>query len=361
MLSIACFITPHGFGHASRAAAVMEALADVVGGVRFDIVTTSPRWFFDDSVPAPFCRHPVETDLGMVQKTPLVSDPAATCRRLDSMLPFDDALVDRLARRLCDAGCRLVICDIAALGLAVARRAGIPGVLVENFTWDWIYAAYVGRQPGLQKHIDYLSALYANADLHVQAEPLCRAVPGAVRVGPIARPPRSSRHSVRSALGIGDDRKMVLVSMGGIPDRFEFLRRLPAADDYRIVVPGAEPGTKAPDHVVLLPRQSAFFHPDLLRAADVLIGKAGYSTVAEAYYAGIPFGYIARSDSPESPALEVFIKKNLPCRSISETEYASGEWMARLPELAQMSRVVRAHENGAVVVARLIRKFLGAK
>jgi hypothetical protein len=39
---IAYFISPHGFGHASRAAAVMEALYKIESSIRFEIFTTTP-------------------------------------------------------------------------------------------------------------------------------------------------------------------------------------------------------------------------------------------------------------------------------------------------------------------------------
>ena len=49
---IAVFISPHGYGHASRAAAVMAALADLDAAVEFEIFTTVPPWFFRDSLSA---------------------------------------------------------------------------------------------------------------------------------------------------------------------------------------------------------------------------------------------------------------------------------------------------------------------
>jgi hypothetical protein len=49
---IAYFVSPHGFGHAARAAAVMEALSEIDTGVQFEIFTTVPFWFFRDSTMA---------------------------------------------------------------------------------------------------------------------------------------------------------------------------------------------------------------------------------------------------------------------------------------------------------------------
>ncbi len=62
---IAYFISPHGFGHAARAAAVMEVLSEIDTGVQFEIFTTVPSWFFQDSMSAPYAYHHLVTDIGL--------------------------------------------------------------------------------------------------------------------------------------------------------------------------------------------------------------------------------------------------------------------------------------------------------
>jgi len=73
-LPIATFVTPHGFGHAARACAVMEALFRAQPTVRFDIFTKVPRWFFHASLTAPFEVHDLLTDVGLAQCGPLEED-----------------------------------------------------------------------------------------------------------------------------------------------------------------------------------------------------------------------------------------------------------------------------------------------
>jgi hypothetical protein len=67
---IAFFISPHGFGHAARAASVMEALAQIDSSHQFDIFTTVPEWFFANCNSFAFQYHQLLTDIGLVQKTP---------------------------------------------------------------------------------------------------------------------------------------------------------------------------------------------------------------------------------------------------------------------------------------------------
>ncbi|HYQ61402.1 MAG TPA: hypothetical protein VEP29_10130, partial [Desulfatiglandales bacterium] len=51
---IACFISPHGYGHAARATAVMEALHHLDPEKEFEIFTEVPEWFFHHSLSGAF-------------------------------------------------------------------------------------------------------------------------------------------------------------------------------------------------------------------------------------------------------------------------------------------------------------------
>jgi hypothetical protein len=356
--TIAYFITPHGFGHASRASAVMAALSELIPGIRFELFTTCPHQIFTASLETDFGYHPTLTDIGLVQTSPFAEDLAATCRQLDHMLPFDQTLVEDLAAAIRKLGCRLVICDIAPLGIVVARSAGIPSVLVENFTWDWIYGGYLKAAPGLQPHIEYLSHIFRQADHHIQTRPLCRPLPDAFQTAPISRRARETRSQVRARLGVEGGDKMVLVSMGGVPDRFDFLSRLPEKIEPVLVIPGADGRSSPHPRVMMLTRHSGFYHPDLMSAADAMVAKAGYSTIAEAYQCGLPFGYVKRPQSPESDALENFITRHLPAQAISPDSYADGTWICGLPELLSLPRIVSQRENGAWQAARIISSVL---
>ena len=85
---IAYFVSPHGFGHAARAAAVMQAISDIDASVGFEIFTTVPSWFFQDSMSAPFNCHALLTDIGLVQKTAFQADLNKTMRQLKRFLAF---------------------------------------------------------------------------------------------------------------------------------------------------------------------------------------------------------------------------------------------------------------------------------
>jgi len=141
---IAYFVSPHGFGHAARAAAVMQAISEIDASVEFEIFTTVPSWFFQDSMSAPFNCHALLTDIGLVQKTAFQADLNKTIGSLNDFLPFPAALISEISTTITTLNCVVIICDISPLGISVGSEAGIPTVLIENFTWDWIYEQYTG-------------------------------------------------------------------------------------------------------------------------------------------------------------------------------------------------------------------------
>jgi len=355
---VAVFVSPHGFGHAARACAIMQALFGLEPGLRFEVFTLVPEWFFADSLTCPFRYHALLTDVGLAQVTALTEDLEATLAQLAGFMPFGTDGLDRLATDLRALGCALVISDISPLGIAAAGRAGIPSVLVENFTWDWIYEAYLDTYPAFEAPIAALARRFADADLRIQTEPVCRTVPGAVSVAPVSRAPRAPRDETRRRLGLPAAAPVVLVTMGGVPWQHRDLDTLGISADAFFVVPGASDRIERRGSLVALPNRSGLFHPDLVHAADAIVGKLGYSTLAEAYAAGVPFAYVARDSFRESEPLTSFVARRMAGLALTRHELEGGTWLGRVPELLSFPRREPPRENGSGAAARLVRELL---
>ena len=354
--SIAYFISPHGFGHAARAAAVMSALRAQDPTLHFEIFTRVPRWFFEDSVGSDFTYHALLTDVGLAQESALNENIPQTLRRLKEFYPFDCALVAEIAQRVTRLKCKLVMCDIAPLGIAVAHAAAIPSILVENFTWDWIYAGYAHDDARFQKYITYLRAVFKAADYHIQTEPVCKHRAADLVTQPVSREPRTPARQIRKQLGIPPRAHVVLITMGGTQSAQQhvFLDRLAQIQRVYFIISGNSHRAEKRGNLILLPHRSEFYHPDLMNASDAVIGKAGYSTVAEAYRAGIPFGYVSREKFREAPTMAKFIRAALGGFEISAADFESGRWIARLPDLLALPRLTRRERNGAQQIADFI-------
>jgi hypothetical protein len=355
---VAAFVSAHGFGHAARASAVLDALGRLLPGLRVELFTTVPTWFFAESLAMPFDVHPVQTDVGLVQLGPLEEDLEATADRLDAFLPFDREEVRGLAGQLRRLGCRAVLCDISPFGLEVAKEAGLPSVLVENFTWDWIYRGYDGPPRRLLEHADDLARHFASAVLHLQAEPACAPLASATAVAPVSRRPRHSRRATRDRLGVPRGRPMVLLTMGGTAMDYGRLDRLRDRSDVTFVVAGDGSPCRRGDNFVSLARNSSHFHPDLVHAADLVVGKLGYSTVAETYHAGCRLAFVSRPRFPESPVVARFVTREMASTEVEPAALKSFAWLDQLDHLLDLSPPAQPATNGADQAARRIADLL---
>lgn len=358
MKTIAYFISSHGFGHATRSAAVMEAMQALEPGLRFEIFSQVPVWLFQESLAGSFGYHPLLTDIGLVQKNSLVEDLPQTINRLNHFLPFKPRQIQNLARQVNELDCQLLVCDISPMGIVVAHAAGVPAVLVENFTWDWIYQGYPDFKTHLSRHISYLQDIFEMADYHIQTEPVCHPQRVDLTTTPVSRKVRATLAQIRQKLGLPSPSKMVVVTMGGMEWDYTALEQVKNQADLHLVIAGSNRQRQNLANLIHLPRDSGIFHPDLINACDAIVGKVGYSTLAEVYQAGVPFGYLARPEFRESPALVDYIEVEMSGLPLTETQLQSGKWLSSLVELLALPRIQRDQVNGADQIARFICDLL---
>jgi hypothetical protein len=357
--AIAYFISPHGFGHAARACAVMNSLGKLVPTIRFHIFTTLPEWFFKDSLEITYQFHSYITDIGLVQNSPLVEDLDATIMRLDSFIPFKSCEVLEVVKIIKHEKCLAVVCDISPIGIFIAKEAELPSILIENFTWDWIYEGYSKSEPRFYRYIPYLRSLVQMADYHIQCEPVCtHDLRSNLTTTPISRPFRISPEAIRVSLNIPSQTKIVLITMGGIQGNLSFVDKCKNFDGAYFVIPGSYTLFSMFGNIRLLPHHSSFFHPDLVQASDLVIGKTGYSTIAEVFSAGIPFGYISRNRFRESSILEHFIQDHIGGFEITEDQFQTGDWLSEVHEWLQKPRRINTVQNGAEQASKFIYQLL---
>lgn len=347
---IACFISPHGFGHATRTIAVLAALRQRCPEVVVDIFTTVPEHLFAASLKN-YTYHFLMTDIGLVQHDALQVDIEATVAKLDETLPFAPELLEQLAAKI--RGCNCVLCDIAPLGIATAKKARIPSLLLENFTWDWIYQSYQAQHPALDRHIAYLHELYASVTYHVQTEPICHRTPANLHCAPIARKWQSTPAAVHRRLNTAG-RKLIVVTLGGITTATPQWQAMEDHQDCLFVLAGqAENGSPAAN-VMLLAQDSDIYHPDLIQAADLVVCKTGYSTIAECCQAGRRLLCVGRNQFPESAVLADFVASRLNARQIDSDAFISGAWLSLIAELLSTPPPKPFSVNGSQAVASFI-------
>lgn len=354
-LHIAYFITPHGFGHAARACAVMDALHRVKTGLVFEIFTTVPEWFFRESLDCKIVYHPFTSDVGLIQKSSMQEDIPRTLQHLNHYYPFTQEVIDGSCKILKEQNVKAVLCDISPIAIEIAGKCNLPSVLIENFTWDWIYAGYPRYQAQFNQFIDGFQKAYTQVNYHIQTTPVCAPHEQVdFKSAPVSRVPREKRGSVREKLGLNNHQTVALVTMGGIPGEYSFIQELARYPLYQFIIPGATDHISRQSNVILLPHHSKFYHPDLVNASDLVIGKVGYSTLSETYYANIPFIYLSRKSFRESACLVDFVQQEMVGVEINEDQFQSVQWMDVISELLSKEKKNRSGQNGANQIAQFL-------
>jgi hypothetical protein len=264
-----------------------------------------------------------------------------------------------------------VIADAPPLGIAAGHAAGRPTVLLGNFTWDWIYAAYAGGAAVAAT----IGAVYASADLALRL-PLHGGFSTCRRVHDlpfIARRSRRDRDQVRQALGLPADRPLALVSFGGYGVGNLDLAALADTSGYGIVMTG----TTLVDGVPLQARGSVgalvaldepamygrgFRYEDVVKAVDVVVSKPGYGIIAECLANGAALLYTSRGHFVEYDVLVAGMPQYLRARYIDQGTLLTGRWGPALDALlAQADPPERADVTGAEVAAELLVDVLNGQ
>ena len=304
---LAVYVTSHGFGHLNRAAAVINRMPPEVPVT----VRSHPNLFdhWRERLKRPATLEPHVSDLGALSPpgNSLAVDGPATLEAAARVHAEAMARVDDEARRLRDEGTAAVLCDITPVPLVAARRAGVPGFLLANFTWADIYAPH-SRTLGddARRLLAALRDAYRHATALLRAEPALRLtdVAPVIEVGMVVTPGRNRKCELRQRLGLTPADKLVYFYVGRYGQDnlvWERLERLVSRGVHFVGFHPAPTGPLANLHVV---PPSEWTGADLAASTEAVVAKAGYGTACEAMVAGTPLIYPPRTGFAEHRALD---------------------------------------------------------
>jgi L-arabinokinase len=364
MPTVVFYITGHGFGHAVRQIAIVNALAQRRPDVAIVVRTSVAPWLFGRSVHASVRLEPGPVDTGAIQRGSLDVDIPATLAAAQAFYRDTEASIEREAAYLARERARLVVSDIPPLPIAAAHRAGVPAIGISNFTWDWIYADYDATRlaPGL---VETLQALYAQAAEGWRL-PMYGGFAsfGTLRdlplVGRVARQPRDV---VRAAVGLPLDRPLVLVSLGGYGARGIDLHAAAAslrgladvvATSYDAVTPGA--GIHCVDETAMYGQ--GIRYEDLVGAVDIVASKPGYGIISECAANGTALLYTDRGRFCEYDVLVREMPRFLDGAFIDQEDLRAGRWRDAVAGLLAAPRRPPAPAEGATTAADWLSAWL---
>lgn len=353
-------ISYHGFGHISQTAPVVNALAQLVPGLRVTVRTAAPVAVLRQRFQCEFEHVPLAFDFGMVM------DNAVDVRADKSAAAYREfhadweAKVEREARAMQALAPDLLLANVPYLSLAAARLAGIPAVGMCSLNWADIYRHYCGHDAASVGIYAQMLDAYNSATCFLLPQP---SMPmddfsNTHSIAPIAKVGGNWRALIDSKLVLSAPEKLVLVAMGGMEFRLP-METWPRLEGVRWLVPAAW-GIARGDVCAFDSLGLPF--SDVLASCDAVLTKPGYGTFTEAACAGVPVLYVARRDWPEEPHLVQWLQRHGACLEVGRAVLETGEGLgALLRQLWAMPHPPAPHPSGATEAAQYLRARLPAE
>jgi hypothetical protein len=350
-VTIAFYISGHGFGHASRQVEIINAFAARHPDAGILVRSTAARWLLERTIASPFELIAEPTDTGIVQIDSLRLDAAATIAAAGDFHSTLDARAEREARLLRDRGVSLVLCDAPPLACAAAARIGVPAIVVSNFTWDWIYQGYeeqLASAPGLIPALQSAYRLAAAAWRLPLHGGFATFAPAQVTDIPfVARHASSAREETRARVGLPLDARLALPSFGGYG--------LPGLDLDAIELPAGWEIVRGLDEAEIY--DAGLSYQDLVHAVDVVVTKPGYGIVSECLANDTPLVYTERGRFVEYDVFVREMPRYVRCAYLDNAALLAGHWRDAIEAAcAAQTPPARPRTDGAQVVADLIEQ-----
>lgn len=364
MPSLFFYISGHGFGHTVRQIAIINAVGARLPAVDLVVSTSAPRRLFDQTVRVPIIFNQRPNDTGVVQIDSVRLDERATIDLASEFYRTLPARAEEEALQLRAHDAQLVISDAPPLACAAAAAAGIPSVVVSNFTWDWIYQGYeteLRNAPDLVPSIRDAYSL-ASAGWRLPLHGGFATVPHVCDVPFVARHARTdrSRDDVRDELVLPRDRPLALVSFGGYGVSGLELARFDCLDEVDLVMTeprGRLPAVRGPAHWIAEEDIYArgLSYVDLVAAVDVVVTKPGYGIIADCVANHTAMLYTSRGRFVEYDVMVQEMPRYLRCEFVDLDSFLAGRWRHAIRRLLeQPPPPEHPRTDGADVVADLI-------
>lgn len=349
-MTLAFYISGHGFGHASRSIEVINALVDRRPDMRVVIRSQVAPWLVTRTVRPGVALEPAHCDTGVAQIDSLTLDETATLEQAQGFMSRFDERVATEKAWLRQIGASLVVADLPPLGIAAARAAGLPGVALGNFTWDWIYSGYAGSADLVER----IGDIYRQTTVALRL-PMWggfATMPQVIDLPFVARRSARDPREVRDTLGLPQDARLVLVSFGGYGLEGLDVAALRRIDGYRILLPGDI------DEAAMY--AGGLRYEDLVRAVDVVVTKPGYGIISECLANQTALLYTSRGHFLEYDVLVAAVPRFLRAAFIGHDDLFAGRWHEHLDALlAQAPPPESPAVNGADVAATRILDITG--
>jgi hypothetical protein len=331
MSNICYYISYYGYGHASRAIAIIRALLDKSKRTKIYVRTGYPFGFVKQSLPSQNVRvYKIQNNVGVAFfKKSFKIDKRATESLLNNWVSFSGNYLQKEKVFCKEKKIGLILSDVPPKPLKVAEELGIPGVIISNFTWFFIYNYLFGETANV---IDLKKdCSLASLALILPFNEKMAYIKNKKDISLVSRTISVQRSFLKSKLGINPDELLIFcvsksfdhqtLAKAKIPTNLKIKLLLSSNVDLKInnsvTIPETETETQ-----------------NYLAACGLVISKAGYSTLAEAITAKVPICLFKREGFREDELMEREINRMGIGTIISSECLINGEWTQELENLS---------------------------
>lgn len=320
-------ISGHGYGHAAMTAPLIQALHKKCSDLNITVRSDLPERYLRTVMPFKFNHCEQSTDFGMVMFDAFRIDANKSLARYQRFHQHWQENINIEVDRLTQLQADYLISNIAYLPLAAAAKMVIPAIAYGCLNWAEIFQHYFIEHNQIYSQI--LDA-YASADSIIRTQP-AMPMAGLVTetVGPIATTGTNRHQYLLNKLGLDENIRLVLASMGGIKTNLN-IRHWPVIGGVHYLIDDQAPDDRK-DISSLTGIEISFI--DALCSADLFLTKPGYGSFSQAACNRIPVLYVERPDWPEHNYLCGWLKNHIPCTSITQQQFCDGQFSNELISL----------------------------
>ncbi len=321
-------ISPHGYGHASQTAGVVNGLLEHNPNLDIVLKTTLPPHFIKERFHPHVKVFPKIIDFGMIMASSIDVLSKESWQQYATIHAHWETHVQREYNELASLKPQLIISNIAYVCLEAAYRLNTPSVAMSSLNWADIFEHYCHNYPDAQAITQQIRSAYNRSHTFIQFTPcppmtwLQHASP----VSPITRLGNNLRDAINREFGLSRQARLILIGLGGIAMRLP-IETWPLKKDTYWLIPD-DWAIQRDDCIPLSRIKHSYI--DTLCSVDALITKPGYGTFSEAVCNQVPFLYVSRGDWPEEPFLEAWAKSFGNAAKLSRQDLYTGNIHAAL-------------------------------
>ncbi|MCB5234153.1 MAG: hypothetical protein LHW60_02750 [Candidatus Cloacimonetes bacterium] len=299
-MKIAIYPSNHGFGHATRMAALASSLMSF--GAEVFICTDRPQFLFENLDGGCVEYRHCQIDVGVVHKENLLTDYQGTKEAILKLFGRREEIVAQEVEFLREHCIDLVVADIPYFIIEACGYAHVPVYGVTNFDWYFIYSELFKDDPEMKPVLNTIYGLYRRLDgcFRLKTGSCENSLPGFRNpqdVGLIVRNCHANE-DIWGKYSIPKDDDILLIMFGG-----EGKMELPLdviCKAWKGTVLSPFEGCSVTNHVCILKDEN---FSELIRISRLVMCKPGYSSFAEVLSRGKPMLYLPRKNYPEEPCL----------------------------------------------------------